>query len=316
MRLIRLPDSVINTIVLRKSRGASSRQPLRPVDAVPRRLELQATAGAQAGVRTLYRPSTARGRIARDLGLVLFRRPRTAARNHPPFPLDELLDSAALPPWDELAIRRSHRRQRWVVAVIRGSRTTAIVKVGRRDDPSLANEAAWLHAMSGAGAGAGGAVRVPKIVACAQLGSWQMVATEAAGSGSGRRPDLGEVLQVCSQLRWLNNGAGVTHGDLAPWNMLGRNPCWLVDWEHAREYEPGVDLACFVIATGAVDRWFAVQAVRLLSEGSPLLRTFATGTGHSLDEVRDGITGFAWERRHRPGRVGTTARSLLTATSG
>lgn len=273
----------------RVSRGAEA---LRPVD-VLRRGRAMATPGGGAAVRMLWR-DTAGTVVRRELGLTLLRRPRLRTGSDLSFDLDGLLRAAGFFRWDGLAVRCNVRdKPRFVIAVVRHGCVAAVLKVGRRNDPKLANEAAWLAALDGGAR----PVRVPRLLEFAEMGHWQAIVMEPAPARPRiRRLNLREMLDVSVQLRWLCDGAGVTHGDPSVNNILGKMPSyWVVDWESAGEYRAGIDLAKFVLFDPRVD---ATTTRRLLSADSSLLRALAASTSHSVEEIYDSI--IDWARHHRP----------------
>lgn len=291
------------------ARSQVLREALRTVGLAPARLEMQASSNAGPAVRALYRPSKLRGVVGRELGIALLRRPHRPTVGDLPFDTRMLLDGCGLLDYDEAAIIRSSERNRWVIGLVRAGTLETVIKVSSCDDPSLVTEAEWLRELRHSD----GTFRVPKIIKLKDIDVWRVLAMQAMPALSLRsRPDFGLALDLCVALAKLRGGVGVTHGDLAPWNIVGRRRPWLVDWEGARDYEAGADLAHYVLVSTRLGRAVDPRTARaLLSPGSPLLRSFADRTGQPLAEVHEGVDAYVrWAHplRHI---VGNGARSVF-----
>lgn len=128
-----------------------------------------------------------------------------------------------------------------IIGLVAGGRLAIVAKVGQGSDQPLRNEAAVL-----AGLQHHDAIRVSQLVFAGELDGHFVCATRFI-PGRARR-DLAAAVaasQLLADSSW-------THGDLTPWNLVGR-PAALLDWEHAR---PGLlplfDLAHFVVRSAAV----------------------------------------------------------------
>lgn len=161
-----------------------------------------------------------------------------------------------------------------------------IVKVGGADDAALRHEAFMLAAPLRPGL----PVMRPALTWAGDWRSHFVVITRAARRCSTSPWTAHEVVPLVAALATAGaDGAPLTHGDLAPWNLVrtADGPV-LLDWESARwADEPLHDLAHFVVQSGALLGLYRPdRAVAMLcgedSPGARLLRA----RGHDLADAR------------------------------
>jgi hypothetical protein len=239
----------------------------RRVPLTSRRLGMCMTGDAREGL-AFYQPQSTRARAAAAVtgsGLPLPKGRRV------PSPIDHLDDL-----WRLLGIRPSgvsamlsSTPGRVVLSVCTRGRMDLVVKVGGHADDRLRHEAAMLAAPELAGL----AVGRPELV---WQGEWRdslVVATRALRRSSSAPWSVSDVVPITQALAAGVDGAPLTHGDFAPWNLIrtAEGP-FLLDWESSRwADEPLHDLTHFVVQGGALlGRYSPDHAVALLcAAGSP-----------------------------------------------
>lgn len=257
----------------------------RTVPLTPARLALR-TIGAARPALGLYQPLSLQARagaiLRRTLGV-------PGRRVGAPLPdLGELWGILGIAP-SGVVVMHSSTPGRLIFSVCRGDRMDFIVKVGRADDVALRHEADMLATALRPVL----PVRRPEVV---WFGEWRdryVLVTRAAQRCSTAPWTVEDVVPLIQTLgRASADGAPLTHGDLAPWNMVRTSTgTVLLDWESARwADEPLHDLAHFVVQNGALlGRYRPDRAVAILcDEGSP-----------------------GWRLLRARGRSGSEARSLL-----
>ena len=251
----------------------------RSVPLTPRRIDLRRTGRARSAL-AVYQPQSVRARLGAGMscGLVAF--PGRGADAPVPH-LDELWRLLELNP-DGVASMRSSTQGRIVLAVCRGDRMDVVVKVGSVDDAGLRNEAAMLVAPLRADLG----LDRPEVV---WAGEWRdrfVLATRAVHRSTAAAWTPDDVVPLAAALA---EAGPITHGDLAPWNLVRTAGApVLLDWESARwADEPLHDLAHFVVQGGALlARYSPERAVSLLCDPhSPGVRLLAA-RGLDADAAR------------------------------
>ena len=280
-------DKVASDLLGTLQRQATGDVAWRTVPFTPRRLALR-MAGQGRPALSLYQPQSGRARAGSVLarhGLV--RGSRTAE----PLPdLAELCLLLALQP-DGAVAMDSSTPGRIVISLCAQKQMVAVVKIGHPDDAGLRREAEMLTV----GLRADVAFGRPEVL---WAGDWKgrfVLATRAvqrSARASWTPHDVVPLVQALS-----TSGAGgtpVTHGDLAPWNLVrGASGPVLLDWESARlADEPLHDMAHFVVQGGALlGRYPPGRAVELLcsaeSPGDLSLRARGRTTADAIPLLED-----------------------------
>lgn len=266
-------SSVGESSVGQPSAGRSSvGQPWRRVPLTPGRLDLRMTGDARPAL-DVYQPQSPRARAAAVLWRGAGLRGRQVAEPIPQLP--DLWSTIGIAP-DGVVAMRSSAQGRLVLSAARDGRLQVIVKVGALADAALRHEARMLAAPLHPEL----AVGRPQLLWCGPWSDRFVVVTRAAQRCSTRLWTPHDVVPLAEALaRAGADGEPLTHGDLAPWNLVrtAQGPV-LLDWESARwADEPLHDLAHFVVQSGALlGRYGPERAVSLLcdedSPGARLLR--------------------------------------------
>jgi hypothetical protein len=252
--------------------AGSSDQAWHRVPLTAGRLELRTT-GAAMPALAVYRPFSLRARMGAAVGPRLL---RTSGRRVPePFSdLPDLWRTLGIAP-DGVVAMRSSMPDRQLLAVCRDGKMTAILKIGGSGDASLRHEATMLATPLRDGL----SIRRPKVMWASEWKDHFVLVTEAVERSSKVKFTAQELVPlVCALGSAGDGGAPLTHGDLAPWNLVRTvNGPVLLDWESSRwSDEPLHDLAHFIVQVGALlGRYSPQHAVSLLcgpnSPGGQLL---------------------------------------------
>mgnify|MGYP002152337101 CR=1 FL=1 len=215
--------------------------PARSVPLAPRRLSALYTPGASRCLPYLLRRATVLGRYLGLASSVLSRGSLTRPLSGLPFDVEGFAHSLGIP-LDAYAAIRSHNRRQWVVALAHCGEPSGFLKVVPGDGQSLAHEQAMLEYVQGQIQG----VSTPEVIGLVTVSDWSALATSVAiDRPRPPRVDFQKATEICTALAAVHGGRGVTHGDLAPWNILedSRGRIALVDWEFASvQLRPGYDL--------------------------------------------------------------------------
>lgn len=205
----------------------------------------------------IYRPLTARGRLLR---LAVAAATALPARRAPADPLVGWLADVLHLRVDGACVMASSVSGRYIVGLARDGRLVAVAKVGRHDDDPVRHEGEVLAALRSRPE-----LPAPRLIVAGPVDGRQVCVTEPVAS-----PARGDRTAAVAAALALAR-AGWTHGDLTPWNLVGR-PATLLDWEVARpELVPLFDLAHYVVRREAqLGRGRAAAVVRqLCAPGSP-----------------------------------------------
>jgi len=201
------------------------------------RLALSPNASGRAALG-IYRPLTSRGRALRHavrLASTVPGLPKSDERI-----ADVLIELLGVPA-DGVCMMASSAAGRRIVGLAAARRLVVVAKVGRADDLALRREAETLtqHAVAGG-------LRVPPVLLAAAVDGRYVCATVAAAGRPRPEPSVALHLAVdLARREW-------THGDLAPWNLIG-DPPTVLDWESARPVlTPLFDLAHFMVQSAAL----------------------------------------------------------------
>lgn len=226
----------------------------------PRRLELRATPGAQRAAGNLYRPERPLGRLSR----ILMRRIvwwRGVSKDDPLAVLMRLLCREDIVQFDRVASIRSHGRERLVAALENAGTEVAYAKFAwGADHGSLGHE---LRGMRRAEDLEG--FVVPEVLAYLDSGETELLVLRSYPHVAGQRLEASDVVAMAVALARADGGHGLTHGDLAPWNVLMSKPPVILDWERwDAEFRPYADIGyCLgeMVRLGIVSSADAVAAV-------------------------------------------------------
>ncbi|MFC8258157.1 phosphotransferase [Streptomyces sp. NPDC057291] len=171
-------------------------------------------------------------------------------------PVRTLLNDA-----DGVAFIHSSMPGRCVAALSKGGSPHYVLKMGKVDDHPLRNEAEFLSKIPGMRL----PFNVPELLYADLVGDHFAVVTLAWNHSRLAGPlSRTELLNITEALGTAHaGGVSITHGDLAPWNVL-RTPqgIGLVDWEAATFADrPLHDLVHYLVQAGAHLRWTDVTAV-------------------------------------------------------
>lgn len=264
----------------------ASAQLLHLVPFVPSRLQLLATRKAHTSISSLYRPGKRRGHIALALGTHL-PRIRTSAFDY--FALQETAEACEVK-LVEFAVMRSPARLQWLIANEVAGHTTDIVKVACGSQAhTLVREVETLRSLDTEGLG----FSVPKVLsesATADMFSASIEYVDAPRDMM--RFDVSEALRLSIDLAHVGEH-GITHGDFAPWNLVGGDRRWLLDWEEARPFEPGVDLAHYLLASSRIAAFLTREtADSLLATGSEYVAAYVRGAGVDQNRTEENIASY------------------------
>jgi Phosphotransferase enzyme family len=257
---------------------------LRLVHGTPKRISVFGSRGKNTAITQVYRPNNRARHIAYLAGAALHR--RVASRTpYTGSALNELGDFAAR---NELAVVIHPARTREVVIAKGGGGAGVLAKIGRGSDAELVAREEFLRI-------AAERLNRSVVLVPAFLESWststgqivvQSLIEDAKAPRRGRLPDL--VLEVALALA----AADVTHGDLAPWNLLAVGPVpVLIDWEFASEgHIPALDLTHFFVQAAILGGWWTVEDVfaMLLGPGGPGTR-YGRSVGLSSRGLADAV---------------------------
>jgi hypothetical protein len=268
---------------------------LRPI-AVPRRLELRRSPSRDGlAAMGIYRPMRWRSRLA--VPLWRFGRPESLEAvvrgEERAAILSAIPDDAA-----GLCLARSSTPDRWIIGVARNGRLDEVVKVGRATDHGLHNELA-VYASHQIPIGG----HMPTLLRTGSRAGYQWMGTKAVEGP----PCLST--EVALRMAVTLARAEVTHGDFAPWNLLGPSPL-LIDWEwSANRLRPMHDLAHFVVQSWALlgrprGRSVLTELVGQGGIGVRYLSALGLAPGSARMLVLDYIS-----RADESGRFLTTARA-------
>lgn len=299
------PDVAVVAIVEALAEPIWYRAPL-----TPPRISLRSTGRAELAL-AVYQPQSGVARAgSRVRKATRIRGPRTGA----PVPgLAGLWRTIGVVP-DGVAALHSSTRGRWVLSACRGGRVELIAKVGPSYDAALRHEAVML----GAPWNTGVPLRRPELVWC---GDWMdrfVVVTKAVQRSSDTPWSVDEIVPLVRGLSKAGvGGDALTHGDLAPWNLVRTvdGPV-LLDWESARwTDEPLHDLAHFVVQVGALlGRHCPEQAVSLLTDDGSPGSLLLSSRGCDVASARPLLAAFLQEFRPsepRAERFGAKMKRLV-----
>jgi hypothetical protein len=244
------------------------------------RLRLRLSAGRNGRAALgIYRPLTRRGRLLRAALSAASVLPAGRAAADPLVArLADLLQVRI----DGACVMASSMSGRSIVGLAHDGRLLAVAKVGRPEDTAVRHEAEVLARLQSRPG-----LRVPRLIAAGSVDGLLVCVTEPVAGRA--QADRAGALQVALALA----GAGWTHGDLAPWNLVGQ-PATLLDWEIARpELLPLSDLAHYVIRCEAqLGRRSAGAVVRQLCGPGSLGASYLAELGLPLARAPELVRGY------------------------
>lgn len=231
---------------------------------VPARLELRATPHARTSAASLYQPGRRWARLSKRL---MTRLPgwHDVRSNDPLAKFAHLLCRSDGVAFDRLAAIRSHGRQRMVASLERDGRIVAFAKYSWGDDVgSLQHEQ---EGMKRAGIVEG--FVLPEVIKHVREPEGEILLLRAYEHVE-RSVDLETVVAAAVALSRCADGRGLTHGDLAPWNLLASDPPVILDWEMWEpDFRPYADIGyCLgeMVRLGQVPLSAAAAALRTYTE--------------------------------------------------
>lgn len=250
------------------------------VPGTPGRNAVVATIGeAGSAALAVYRPNSRAARIVAPLSRLSVQLGLGRRVTDPVGCADALVEMAGLDPSVGMAAMASPGRSRVVVGLAGPTELLAVAKVGCLDDAGLRQEAAMLGELQAAPTQLP-QLRTPMLRFAGEVEGHFVVMTDAVvhiGAPVGRS-EIGPVLGALAEV----GRDGLTHGDLAPWNLVRSADGHIVvlDFEHATwGVDPGFDLCHFLVQSGAL--LDAVTAEDVVAE---LSREF-DGAGPSAEEI-------------------------------
>lgn len=284
------PEQAVAAMFEAMPRTGGAEQRWRSVPLTPNRLALRTMGDARPAL-AIYQPQSLRARA----GALAWRTARIPGRYvAEPLPhLEDLWRMIGVSP-SGVAAMKSSTPGRLILSVCRHGRMDLIVKIGSTDDAALRHEAAMLATPLHPDLPF---VR-PKPTWSGEWRSHFVLVAHAAQRASTAVWTAHEIVPLAAALATAGaDGAPLTHGDLAPWNLIrtAEAPV-LLDWESARwTDEPLHDLAHFVVQEGALlGRYGPDRAVAMLcDEGSPgrrLLRARGCNVAEARPLLGDYLT--------------------------
>lgn len=276
------------------------------------RVSLRTTGDAAAAMH-VYQPFSPTARLGAALGTRVRRAGLPASEPVPD--LDALLAHVGLSVHGVVAMRSSSPG-RVVLATCRDGLMEAILKVGPGDDVGLRREAQMLRAPLRDGS----SFRRPEVLWNGDWGDRYAVVTRATPPRTSRRWTVEDVMPILTDLGTAaRDGSPVTHGDLAPWNLVrsASGPV-LLDWEFSRfTDEPLFDLVHFVVQSGSLlGRYRPAEALTLLcGDGSPGARLLAR-RGRAPGEARELVHQHLLEWRPTEPRAQRFRDALVALVDG
>jgi RecA/RadA recombinase len=306
------PEQAVVALFAALPRTDRTEQQWRSVPLTPRRLALRTTGDARPAL-AVYQPQSLRARA----GALAWRTVRIPGRCvAEPLPhLADLWRVIGVNP-NGVAAMKSSTPGRLILSACRDGRMYVIVKIGSANDAALRHEAAMLATPLHPG--------LPLVrPTLTWSGEWRnhlVLVTRAAQRCSTVPWTAHEVVPLAAALATAGaDGAPLTHGDLAPWNLIrtAEGPV-LLDWESARwTDEPLHDLAHFVVQAGALlGRYGPDRAVAMLcDDGSPGARLLCA-RGHDGADARTMLGAYlAQARPTEPRAVRFQAEMLRLVTA-
>jgi hypothetical protein len=182
---------------------------------------------------------------------------------------------------NELAVATHHARSREVIVAKGGGKADVLAKIGRGTEADLVAREGVLPMV--AERLERSSVSVPTL-----LGSWSTPAGRIIVQSlieDGRAPRRDELPELLLQAGVALAEAGLTHGDLAPWNLLvTEDGLTLIDWEFSStEHHPGEDLTHFLVQSAVLGKWWSVdQVASMLADPGGPGSAYREATGMSL----------------------------------
>ena len=277
--------------------GDGASQDLRRILLTPRRLELCGSTGHDSPTRWLYNPGRVAGRLALATSLAL--RLRGSANRDLPFDLHDIATRFGFS-YRSVALMKSSGRERWTAAYLTANGEALVMKIGHANSSDSIREE---HLTQRQFAGRFGQFSVPNVHQFIEHESWSAFTMGRIHPVQGHpKFNISEAARIAIDLALLK-GSGVTHGDFAPWNVIHSSVPWLVDWEHAGPFEPGVDLAHYVLASALIARFIPVKDIPLyLGSRSDTLTEYIEATNSDRTRVLVNVAKLAERfRRDYPG---------------
>jgi hypothetical protein len=256
--------------------------------------------GVPVEALSLYRPWGRAARLAYGVGKVLHRSRVTTQVDLAPDVVDVLRQMEL--PHEALVIIELPRTGRAVVGLVTNGRLTHVCKVGGKGDLGLRVEASMLQSLSRCSP----SFAAPTLArSAASGGSWGFAQTALLAVAPFRVADVDSVLDLAIRLAQ----AGVTHGDMAPWNIVKTaGGLALCDWESGMvSLRPLWDLTHYVIQSGSLLRaWPPRRAASMLMGHKGLAHEYGAVLGLSKSDLVEGLQEYVLHRLLHPGDTDVT----------
>jgi hypothetical protein len=185
---------------------------------------------------------------------------------------------------DEIAVATHCARPREVIVAKGEGKGNVLAKIGRGVEGDLVARERLLPTV--AERLQNSSLSVPTL-----LGGWSTPTGQVIVQSlieDGRPPRREEMPEVLLEAAVALAEAGITHGDLAPWNLLiTRNGLTVIDWEFgSTEHHPGEDLTHFLVQSAVLGKWWnAEQVASMLTEPDGPGTAYRQATGMSLPSL-------------------------------
>lgn len=144
--------------------------------------------------------------------------------------------------FDGFAAIRSVGRDQGVIALVDAGRINSFVKIAW-ESTKLVDEINILRGLEH-----DLEIRAPKVLEVFDGSGFHAFRMSALTVSKDRKVSPRDGLEASVALGRASHGKGLSHGDLAPWNIIPGTRPGIIDWERAsHEFVPGLDLAQFLV---------------------------------------------------------------------